>query len=117
MTEQQLRDLAARFGLTVEKRITTGNERTHFATFELSGDRVRDAWPVIKGDEHPAILRTPSNPEYPDRRPYIEVESVWCEVGICCPACGREYDPARIPPPRVPVGISCACCCPANECI
>jgi hypothetical protein len=32
-----------------------------------------------------------------------------------CPACGRSYDPCRIPPPRVPMGISCACCCPADE--
>lgn len=33
-----------------------------------------------------------------------------------CPACRRLYNPARIPPPRVPVGISCACCCPPDEC-
>lgn len=28
-----------------------------------------------------------------------------------CPACGRPYDTSFIPPPRVPIGISCACCC------
>jgi len=33
-----------------------------------------------------------------------------------CPACGQPHDPTYIPPPRVPLGISCACCCPAHEC-
>jgi hypothetical protein len=28
-----------------------------------------------------------------------------------CPACGRPHDVTRIPPPRVPLGIRCACCC------
>lgn len=28
-----------------------------------------------------------------------------------CPACGRPYDTRRIPPPRVPLDIRCACCC------
>lgn len=28
-----------------------------------------------------------------------------------CPACGRPHDPSRIPPPRVPLTIRCACCC------
>lgn len=31
-----------------------------------------------------------------------------------CPACGRKYDPERIPPPRVPLEIRCACCCPPD---
>lgn len=28
-----------------------------------------------------------------------------------CPACGELYDATRIPPPRVPLDIRCACCC------
>ena len=28
-----------------------------------------------------------------------------------CPACKRPHDCTRIPPPRVPLSIACACCC------
>lgn len=28
-----------------------------------------------------------------------------------CPACKQLYDTTRIPPPRVPLNIRCACCC------
>lgn len=28
-----------------------------------------------------------------------------------CPACRRPWNPAVIPPPRVPLNIRCACCC------
>ena len=28
-----------------------------------------------------------------------------------CPACKRPHDSTRIPPPRVPMDIRCACCC------
>lgn len=87
MNEGWIRLLAERYGLTVAKRITTGNEAKHFATFSLSGDRCRDAWPSVQdaaraGGTHRDFYRftTPTNPEFSDRRPYIEIESVWCEV-------------------------------------
>lgn len=28
-----------------------------------------------------------------------------------CPACGQPWDKTKIPPPRVPLDIRCACCC------
>jgi len=55
MSESEIRTTAQAHGLEVLKRITTGSEKRHFATFELSGDPAKGA-------------------------PYIEIDSVWCEV-------------------------------------
>ncbi len=32
-----------------------------------------------------------------------------------CPACGQPWDATKIPPPRVPLSIRCACCCQDGE--
>lgn len=87
MTEQFVRDLAERYGLTVLKRITTGTPLTHFATFELSGpeDRIRAAWPPVydAADRGMARVLHVENPGHKDyAKPYIEIESVWCETNI-----------------------------------
>lgn len=78
MTEQIIRDLAKRFGLEVHKRITTGTTKKHFATFELTGERCPEAWKEIGGTAFRRFGR-PTNPDYPDQRPYIELESIWCD--------------------------------------
>lgn len=86
MTETFLRALAERFGLEVLKRITTGSERAHFATFELSGpaERVVAAWESAKhAARHKDFDRLThvTNPGHPDHgKPYILADSVWCEV-------------------------------------
>lgn len=85
MTEKFIRDMAERFGLTVLKRITTGNEKAHFATFELTGTsgRLHDAWESMKykgrGRDFDRLTWS-DNREHPDYvRSYIECSSVWCE--------------------------------------
>lgn len=85
MTEQQIRDLAARHGLAVDKRITTGDPLRHFATFELSGpsEGVRSAWPEVEVAtcRNMARVQHANNPDHPGYgRPYIVIQSVWCEV-------------------------------------
>jgi hypothetical protein len=84
MTEQMIRDLAARHGLAVYKRITTGNELHHFATFELSGtrDRVRAAWPEVEAASYRNMssVQHANNPGHAGYgRPFIVIQSVWCE--------------------------------------
>ncbi len=82
-TEKQIREVAERFGLEVYKRITTGNDHAHFATFELTGpaERIRAARPCLDiPKDFGGIVRT-SNRIHPDfGKPYVEVQSVWCEV-------------------------------------
>ncbi len=80
LTEQRIREVADKFGLTVLKRVTTGNERAGFATFELSGSRVFDAWRVIhnaaSGDQLKGgfvYLRSSDA----DFTPYIGIESIY----------------------------------------
>lgn len=83
MTEQQIRELAERYGLTVFKRITTGNDKQHFATFELTGPRVRDAWPAYQAAACKGMARLTNvdSQEHPDYgKPFIDLQSVWCEV-------------------------------------
>jgi hypothetical protein len=80
MTEQFIRDVAERFGLEVLKRITTGNDKSHFATFELTGLRVRDAWPVIKDASERGIAFDYIRTSDAEDTLYIGCESVWCEV-------------------------------------
>lgn len=82
MTEQFIRSIAERYGLDVLKRITTGSSTRHFATFELSGIRVRDAWPAI----HDAASNDQLKGGFVymrasdiDFRPYVGIESVWCD--------------------------------------
>jgi hypothetical protein len=86
MSEQFLRDLAERFGLDVLKRITTGPATGgHFATFELSGVRVEDAWATVRahgrGKDFDKLTRA-TNPEHAQfGLLFIECSSVWCESG------------------------------------
>lgn len=89
MTEQQIRDLATRHGLTVEKRITTGNSAKHFATFELFKIGLIDAWQEVRRTEDPDRLRgdppltrilhadVKDHPHY--GKPFIEFQCIWCE--------------------------------------
>lgn len=83
MSEQHIRAMAERFGLTVQKRITTGSEKSGFATFELSGvdHNIRAAWESLKNERRSAAfdrLEVVSNPDHPDHgKPYIRLESVW----------------------------------------
>jgi hypothetical protein len=85
MSEQFIRAIAERYGLTVQKRITTGSELKGFATFELSGTdhNIRAAWEPLKAEGRgPAFdaLTHVSNPDHPDHgKPYIRLESVWFE--------------------------------------
>lgn len=86
MTEQLIRQTAEAFGLSVLKRIDTGNAQRHFATFELSGDvlSLNRAWDRLasayRGPSFDRKLRV-ENPEHLDAGlPYIELSSVWCEV-------------------------------------
>ncbi len=84
MTEQMLRDFAAANNLTVEKRITTGNEARHFATFALVGNPVDvlHCWFDIRSVAAPNLARVThvDNPDHPDHGSrFIEVESVWCD--------------------------------------
>jgi hypothetical protein len=86
MTEEYIREIAMRFGLSVLKRVTAGDNRQHFATFELSGPQqnVVDAWQPLADLKRPGCdeLTTVSNPEHPDhKRLYIRLESVWCRKG------------------------------------
>ena len=85
LTEQQIRDLADRHGLAVDKRITTGERRTgHFAEFVLYGPEPATA--AAYAEVRPAFYpragflayASPTNPDYPDRRPFVEFSSVWC---------------------------------------
>ncbi len=86
MTEAFIRDMAERFGLTVTKRVQTGDATHHFADFELSGvpDRVRAAWEGMKqGARHRDFdrLTYADNPDHDDYgKPFIACGSVWCEV-------------------------------------
>jgi hypothetical protein len=87
MTEHFLRDLAARHGLEVLKRVTTGTERAGFATFELSGpaDAVRAAWAELAPRGRGAAfdrLDHVSNPGHPDQgAAFICCESVYFDQG------------------------------------
>ncbi len=81
MTESWIREFAERNGLEVHKRITTGSERAHFATFELTGP-VQAAWSELYDKASPeqvkggfVYLRSSDV----DFKTYIGIESVWCE--------------------------------------
>ena len=92
MTEKRIRDFAEVHGLGVYKRITTGSERAHFATFELFAETREDtpkalkAWEELRTIEDHNRLRG----ESPFTRyhahcnetglPFIELDSVWCEL-------------------------------------
>lgn len=83
MTELFIRDVAGQLGLTVLKRVTTGDERSGFATFELSGpaDKLHAAWQDLsrhsRGPAFDRVTRV-SNPEHPDHgKLYIALESVY----------------------------------------
>lgn len=86
LSERWIRDLAKRHGLEVYKRITTGNDDRHFATFELTGrvDRLSDAWQEIKphkrskGNSFETWATTQEH--HPEAgRPYIALSSIWCD--------------------------------------
>ena len=87
MTETSIRKLAVSHDLAVYKRITTGNSKRHFATFELSGSpsNVSAAWETIRDVEDynrlkGALPMTTMSRSDADGTPYIELDSVWCEV-------------------------------------
>jgi hypothetical protein len=83
MTEQFIRDVAKRFSLDVLKRITTGHEGKHFATFELTGARVVDAWAAILREASTAQLKggfVYLGTSDADGELYIGIESIWCEA-------------------------------------
>ena len=88
MTETQIRQLAESLGLMVEKRIDTGRETRHFATFEISGPMplVRTFFTTARKevDRHwlPFILwRVVDNVNHKNHGGfYVEIRSVWCEV-------------------------------------
>jgi hypothetical protein len=83
--DKLINDLADQYGLTVHKRITTGGENAHYATFELTGSKVQIAYRHIRrvlGERGCLFvtLRTVKNPEHPEYGSwYIEADSVWCE--------------------------------------
>lgn len=88
MTERMIREFAAEHRLTVLKRVTTGNERQGFATFELSGEppAVLAAWKAFPRDHIRSAafdrLDRVTNPEHPDRgQPFIRLESIWFSDG------------------------------------
>lgn len=81
MTEQEIRALADRYGMTVDKRITTGSMTRHFATFEVSGLRANEVWACVVHSPGLHRLCVVSNPDHPDHgKLYVQFESVWCEV-------------------------------------
>ena len=83
MTEQFIRAVAERFGLAVYKRVTTGSANRHFATFELTGLRCKDAWPAIqeesRGPDFDRLTTTDVNDHPHHGELFIELTSVWCE--------------------------------------
>lgn len=85
MTAAKITSVAAFHGLEVLKRITTGNSKRHFATFELTGpaERVAMAWaelePHVRHKDFDKLVRV-SNPDHPDHgQPMIVCESVWVD--------------------------------------
>ena len=101
ITEEFLRDVADRHGLQVDKRITTGTDRCHFATFDLSGpaEQVRAAWSEVKPRACPdfASLTHVSNKEHPRYgEPYIECQSVWCDRRLSPPEEKTGASPAGL---------------------
>ena len=94
MTERQIRSFAQLHGLKIEKRITTGNDQRHFATFEVfpeepppAGPNVLEAWRKAQQQEDPNRLKG-ENPltlfharSDTNGLPWIEFDSVWCDDG------------------------------------
>ncbi len=79
-----IRDIAEAHGLAVEKRITTGNDARHFATFSIVGNPVDvlHCWGDLYGSVEPNLARIThvDNPDHPDHgNRFIEIESVWCD--------------------------------------
>ena len=84
MTEKIIGTSALFHGLAVMKRITTGNDKAHFATFELTGapDQVQAAWTELSKHARKDFdsLRRVNNHSHPDYGAlYIECDSVWCD--------------------------------------
>lgn len=80
MTESFIREVAAKYGCEVYKRVTTGNDTRHFATFELSGDvqeAIRDLREKADQWQNKFIQLLRSDI---DQSVYIEIQSIWCEV-------------------------------------
>ncbi len=87
MTEQKIRQIAEAHGLSVLKRVTTGNAAQHFATFELSGSGAgarANAFDELREGETFDAQRMVSferctNPASLDWiQQFIRIESVWC---------------------------------------
>lgn len=104
MTEPQIREFAKTHGLKVLKRITTGNDARHFATFEVfpeepkrnntidtcyarneTANAVIDAWRKLRTIEDPNRLKGEKPFTTFHARsaiidlPWIEFDGVWCE--------------------------------------
>lgn len=87
MTEEWIRQTAENFGLKVLKRVTTGTEKSGFATFEITGEEFQlfAAWECFKdraSEENWPWCRlthvdVKDHPNY--GRPFIQIESVWFE--------------------------------------
>jgi hypothetical protein len=86
MNETLILKVAAAHGLTLTKRITTGTERSGFATFELAGtsDAVWSAWDDLK--EHGRGrsfdgIDCVNNPDHPDHgKPFVRLDSVYFDT-------------------------------------
>jgi hypothetical protein len=80
MTETFIRYLAKKHKLNLLKRITTGDELRHFATFELAGDYVQEAVRELRNvadqyqQKNIEMRRSDVTGEL-----YIEIQSVWCD--------------------------------------
>ena len=86
MNELFLRGVALNRGLGVTRRVTTGDERAGFATFELFGDRngVLQAWEDIKPVAAGAGMLKDGFASLKasdvDGSLYVECQSVWFET-------------------------------------
>lgn len=80
-TERIIREVAAKHGLAVEKRITTGDRHSHFAAFDVYGERDavyaahRELVPNWSGIR-PQVRGSDAEPG----QVYLLLESVWCVV-------------------------------------
>lgn len=84
LTESAIMSIAEKHGCAVLKRVTTGNDKAHFATFELSGplEAINSAWAEVHDTASTDQLRggfVYLRASDADFTPYIGIESIWCE--------------------------------------
>lgn len=82
MTDATIAAVTEKYGLTVNKRVTTGQPKgDHFGVYELSGKDyaiLREAAQELRhtfGEVQVLFVNVKEHPDY--GKPYIEVESVW----------------------------------------